>query len=78
MIDDEIAKWVIQGGSTALIAGLIFVAYRKDIKFYTDQWKGVTDMLVKVIQDNTAALVRNTEMMNRIIEKNNNHTNGGK
>lgn len=47
---NEIVKIAVQQGGFAIIAILIFMAYRKDVK-------GTADVVLKVVQDNTASNV---------------------
>jgi hypothetical protein len=42
-------------GIGGVLAGFMFVFYRKDMKQYTDQWRTVTDQLIGVIKENTAS-----------------------
>lgn len=63
MFDEEFIKFLMTLGVGGVIAGLIFVFYRKDVRIYTDQWKGQSEMLTHVVKDNTAAVTANTEVM---------------
>ena len=42
-------------GVGGVLAGFMFMFYRKDIKQYTDLWKAATDQLITVIKENTAS-----------------------
>jgi hypothetical protein len=55
-MDMEMAKWLSGLGVGGALAGFIFAAYRKDVRVYTDLWKGQTEMLVQVVKENTAAV----------------------
>lgn len=61
--DVEFTKWLITLGVGGVLAGFMFVFYRKDMKQYTEAWKNVTDQLIQVVKDNTAA---NTKLINLI------------
>lgn len=52
----EIGKLGIGG----ILAGVLFWFYRKDVKQYTDQWKGQSETVLCIVKENTAAITRNT------------------
>lgn len=62
-MDIELAKYFATLGVGGIIAAIMFIFYRKDAKNWTDQWKGQTDMLMKVVQSNTEAITSNTEVV---------------
>lgn len=66
MFDPEFVKYLSTLGVGGAIAGLLFMFYRKDVKTFTDQWKGQTEMTMRVLQDNTAAITANTEVMRSV------------
>lgn len=45
-------------GVGGILAGFMFMFYRKDIKQYTELWKAATDQLISVIKENTASNTR--------------------
>jgi len=51
----EGVKWFSSLGVGGIIAGVLFMFYRKDVKQYTDLWKAQTEMLVEVVKENTAS-----------------------
>ena len=55
-MDGEFVKWFATLGVGGVLAGLMFVFYRKDVKLYTDQWRGQSDQLMNVVKDNTEAI----------------------
>ena len=55
MIDTEFIKWLATLGIGGILAGFMFVFYRKDVKQYTELWKLTTDQLVLIIKENTIA-----------------------
>lgn len=61
MFDQEFIKYLSTLGVGGAIAGIMFLVYRKDVKTFTDQWKGQSEMLMKVVTDNTAAVTSNTK-----------------
>jgi len=63
----EFTKWLITLGVGGILAGFMFVFYRKDVKQFTDLWKSTTDLLMNVIKENTAAQVKNSESNYRLI-----------
>jgi hypothetical protein len=54
----EFIKWLATLGVGGVIAGLIFMFYRKDVKQYTELWKTVTDQLITTVRDNTSSNVK--------------------
>lgn len=57
-------------GVGGVIAVIIFLFYRKDVRQYTELWREQailnrqqTEMLVSVIKENTVALTQNTEVV---------------
>ncbi len=54
-MDKEFAQWLATLGVGGVLAGFMFVFYRKDVRAYTDLWKAQSELLVRVVQDNTAA-----------------------
>jgi len=51
----EFTKWLATLGVGGILAGLMFMLYRKDIKQYTDLWKNTTDILMGIVKENTAS-----------------------
>ncbi len=58
MQDVEFTKWLVTLGVGGVLAGMMFVFYRKDIKQYTELWKATADTLMFVIKENTASNVK--------------------
>lgn len=54
----EFSKWLITLGVGGILAGFMFMFYRKDIKQYTELWRTNAEMMVTVIKENTASNVR--------------------
>lgn len=52
-MDPEFFKWITTLGVGGILAGLMFLFYRKDIQQYTDLWKNTTDILMIIVKDNT-------------------------
>lgn len=57
-MDAEFAKWLITLGVGGILAGFMFVFYRKDVKLYTELWKVQSEMLVTVVKENTASNIK--------------------
>lgn len=63
----EFAKWLITLGVGGVLAGFMFVFYRKDVQQYTELWKNMAEALMTVVKENTAsntkliALIENQE-----------------
>lgn len=55
IVDGEFLKWVTTLGVGGVIAALMFMFYRKDIKMYTELWKVQSDQLIIIVKENTAS-----------------------
>lgn len=56
MAETELIKWLSTLGIGGVLAGFMFVYYRKDVKQYTELWKVTTDQLLGVIKENTGTM----------------------
>lgn len=54
----EFAKWLITLGVGGILAGFMFMFYRKDIQQYTELWRLTADQLMGVVKENTASNIR--------------------
>ena len=54
--DSEFGKWLATLGVGGCLAGFMFVFYRKDVKGFTDLWKGQSEMLIQVVKENTSVI----------------------
>ena len=61
--EPEFIKWLITLGVGGVLAGFMFVFYRKDIKQYTELWKITADQLMSIVKENTAS---NTKLIGLI------------
>lgn len=59
----EFAKWLITLGVGGVLAGFMFVFYRKDVKQYTELWKMSSDVLMQIVKENTAS---NTKLISML------------
>lgn len=66
-MDAEFTKYLATLGIGGVLAGFMFMFYRKDIKQYTELWKVTTDQLMITVKENTSsntklvALIENQE-----------------
>lgn len=59
MVNDvEFTKWLITLGVGGVLAGFMFMFYRKDIKQYTELWRTTAEQVIIVIKENTSSNVR--------------------
>jgi phosphate/sulfate permease len=65
--DSEFAKWVITLGVGGVLAFIMFMFYRKDVKQYTELWKAQSEMLMSVVKENTTAHVINAESNRQLV-----------
>jgi hypothetical protein len=59
----EFMKWLATLGVGGILAGLMFMFYRKDVKQYTELWKLATDQLMQIVKENTASNTRLIAML---------------
>ena len=57
-MNGEFLQWAATLGVGGVLAALMFVFYRKDIKQYTELWKSTTDSLMLIVKENTQSNVR--------------------
>jgi hypothetical protein len=55
-MDPEAMKYLAPLGVGGILAGMIFMVYRKDALRWIEDWKGQSQMLLKVVVDTTAAM----------------------
>jgi len=58
MSPDEFVKSLASWGVGGVLAGIMFLYYRRDIRSMTDFWKVQTEMLVGAVKENTASNVK--------------------
>jgi len=51
----EFMKFLATLGVGGILAGLMFIFYRKDVKQYTELWKLATDQLMQIVKENTTS-----------------------
>lgn len=61
MAVDEFTKYLATLGVGGVLAGIMFMFYRKDVRMYTDLWKAQTELMMKVVQENTASNTKLSE-----------------
>lgn len=57
-VDAKFSEFLITLGVGGVLAGFMFVFYRKDIKMYTELWKLQSEMLMTVVKENTASNIK--------------------
>ncbi len=65
-VDAEFTKWLVTLGVGGVLAGFIFMFYRKDVKQYTELWRTTATELIAVIRENTASNVKLITMLESI------------
>ena len=63
VVDTEFVKWLATLGIGGVLAGFMFVFYRKDIRQYTELWKLASEQLTTIVKENTAS---NTKLISLI------------
>lgn len=69
-MDLEFTKWLVTLGVGGVLAAFMFTFYRKDVKQYTELWKGATDQFMTIVKENTAS---NVKLISLIEEQERNH-----
>ena len=57
-MDGESVKWAIGQGGLAVAFLVLFHFYRKDVQQFTELWRAVSDEMILVVKENTAAAAR--------------------
>jgi hypothetical protein len=57
-MDAEFVKWIATLGVGGVLAGFMFVFYRKDVRQYTELWKAATEQFITIVKENTASNAR--------------------
>jgi hypothetical protein len=65
MFDEETLKWLASLGVGGILAGFIFMVYRKDSREWQAAWKGQTELLMSIVRDNTKAMTSLDERLER-------------
>lgn len=63
VVDLEFVKFLSTLGIGGILAALMFIFYRKDVKQYTELWKLSTESLMIIVKENTAS---NTKLISLI------------
>lgn len=53
-------QWFATLGVGGVLAAVIFMFYRKDMKQSQDMWKGQSEMFALIVKENTTAITNNT------------------
>lgn len=64
-MDTETLKALAALGVGGILAGTIFMIYRKDSIQWQEAWKGQSAMLLQVVKENTAAVTALVERLDR-------------
>lgn len=56
MMDTEFLRYLATLGVGGVLAGFIFWFYRKDAAEHTKAWQGQSEVLIRVVQENTVAI----------------------
>ncbi len=51
----EFMKWLATLGIGGVLAGFMFMFYRKDIKQYTELWQSIAGQLAQIVKENTSS-----------------------
>ena len=62
-MDTEFIKWLATLGIGGVLAGFMFIFYRKDIKQFTELWKITSGQLMKIVEENTASYIKLTAVL---------------
>jgi hypothetical protein len=55
-VETELITYLVPLGVGGVLAGAMFLVYRKDAIQWQEAWKGQSQMLVQVIKENTVAV----------------------
>lgn len=60
-VNTEFAQWLVTLGVGGVLAGFMFIFYRKDVKQYTELWKAQADRMDALTRFVTEVVLKNTE-----------------
>jgi len=70
VLEAEFSRFLLQMGVGGILAGLLFVVYRKDVRSYTELWKEqaalnakMVDTVIALVERNTGTISKNTEVL---------------
>lgn len=62
-MDNKLIELLSTLGIGGILAGFIFIVYRKDMKQYIELWRTTTEQLMTIVKENTAS---NTKLVSVI------------
>lgn len=62
-MDNKLIELLSTLGIGGILAGFIFIVYRKDMKQYVELWRTTTEQLMTIVKENTAS---NTKLVSVI------------
>ncbi len=65
-MDGDTFKWLASLGVGGILAGMMFMVYRKDMRTNAEAWRGQTDILIDIVKENTAAITALIGLVQRI------------
>lgn len=66
-VNTEFAQWLVTLGVGGVLAGFMFIFYRKDVKQYTELWKAQAVNMESLIRFVTEVVLKNTESNTQLI-----------
>lgn len=67
-MDTELLTLAAPLGVGGVLALGMFLVHRRDMQQHISNWQGQSQMLVQVVKDNTVAITKLTEHLDRVIE----------
>src|ERR1051325_966666 len=68
-MNEELTKWFASLGIGGIIAAILFVFYRKDVRMYHNLWMGQSKILAELIKENTAAFIELRDCVQQLRER---------
>jgi len=65
-MDPEFVKWLATLGVGGVLAGFMFHFYRKDVRQFTDLWRGQSEALMLIVKENTSSNTKLTTMIDAL------------
>mgnify|MGYP001559574778 CR=1 FL=1 len=68
-MDPQSLEFLAPLGVGGVLAGVMFLMYRRDALRWQEQWKGQTDILLNVVKENTKVIATHSEIVRSLVRR---------